>query len=245
VGKTYRIFRIFSHEGVQIVVLRNGKLFLYNSLGLIVEIILLVVWTAFDPLKPYTNETSDPTYALVICQSTHATFQTGMQWGLIGFNLAISVIGGYLAVRTRHVETNYKESKYIGLSIYNVFVMAMIVLCIEFAGGSSPTAQFLVLVFGILMVSCFTLLVLFLPKFLLTLNPDRVMERGGNSFLSNQGGSFLEKRSGGIVKQRSESELTNNVMKENKKEEEDPQFKPSANLEIALKELSGEPFKGF
>lgn len=76
------------------------------------------------------------------------------------------VIGIFLAWETRNVTlASLNDSKYIGMSVYNVVIMTLITVPLSFViGHGNIDAKFAL--FGTLfnVVSTFTLLLLFVPK---------------------------------------------------------------------------------
>ena len=127
------------------------------------------MWSFVDPLLPTLDSHSDPTRLLITCSSNSNRFQSGLSWTLIGANLILALVVWLLGVKTgcKHVEAAYKESKSIKYAVFNVFLVAVIIIPMEFFGDAlSAELKFLFLIAGILIISDFSLLVLFVPKFL-------------------------------------------------------------------------------
>lgn len=87
-----------------------------------------------------------------------------MFWAI--WKILFLVIGLFLAWETRNVTlASLNDSKYIGMSVYNVVIMTLITVPLSFViGDGNIDAKFAL--FGTLfnVVSTFTLLLLFVPK---------------------------------------------------------------------------------
>jgi len=126
--KTWRIYHVV-HSAIKFekVAIPNVYLIKLLSVGLIAEFILLIVWTAYDPIKatlrPYDDDTTRMT-----CYAPHM----GQFWAAFaGYKILWLIFGTIMAIKTRNLYEKYNESNAIGFSIYNT--MAMIVIGIPLA----------------------------------------------------------------------------------------------------------------
>lgn len=76
------------------------------------------------------------------------------------------VIGVFLAWETRHVRfRSLNDSKYIGMSVYNVVIMTLITVSLSFVVGEGHLqAKYALFSTSFNVISTFTLLLLFVPK---------------------------------------------------------------------------------
>lgn len=101
---------------------------------LAVDVILLLTWTAVDPLlrhvHNFSKEKSDPQDDVEIqrqlehCKSTHHPVWLGIMYAYKGLQL---VLGLFLAYETRSVKLKQiNDSRLVGMAIYNVAILCMI-----------------------------------------------------------------------------------------------------------------------
>ena len=76
------------------------------------------------------------------------------------------VIGVFLAWETRHVRfRSLNDSRYIGMSVYNVVIMTLITVSLSFVVGEEHVqAKYALFSTLFNIISTFTLLLLFVPK---------------------------------------------------------------------------------
>lgn len=135
-----------------------------------------------DPQYRRALMLTDVFEAQLKCQSDDTTFLIV----LIVFNAALLVWGIYLVVRTRGVESNFNESSYIGLAVYNCTFVAIIALAIIFSLNERiPTGVKIVQAVAVIYVVIFTVLVVYIPRFFRLKQasdmPSEVTVTGGTS----------------------------------------------------------------
>jgi len=174
-SKTWRIHQIFNNAKLfkRIEVKRRDVILPYFIL-MTINVITLLCWTFISPLK-YVREPlpgTDDWNRVIATYGTCSSAQSGTKGGsypylaflftVAGFNLIIANVYGY---RSRHIETEYSESKCIAIIMASVLQLSCIGFPIVFLTDTSPIATFIVLVSLIFMISMDILCFLFIPKF--------------------------------------------------------------------------------
>eukprot|EP00455_Lapot_gusevi_P018022 TRINITY_DN1975_c0_g1_i32.p1 TRINITY_DN1975_c0_g1~~TRINITY_DN1975_c0_g1_i32.p1 ORF type:complete len:715 (-),score=105.34 TRINITY_DN1975_c0_g1_i32:448-2592(-) len=186
VVKTHRINSIFNNQKLLTVRLSNSMLFSQIGVILLIEWILLAVFTARAPyvVRAYDDPISPLTKYYQQCNSNDRTVYTAL---LYVFNSCLVAYGAYLAFRTRHVHVEFNESAYIAASLYNVLFVSVIVVPVVAALGLSPSSAFILKAVGVICATCISTGILFIPKFLSIYNNE-----DENAFM--KGPSFVRSR---------------------------------------------------
>uniref|UniRef100_A0A1I8I453 G_PROTEIN_RECEP_F3_4 domain-containing protein n=1 Tax=Macrostomum lignano TaxID=282301 RepID=A0A1I8I453_9PLAT len=134
-SKTWRVHCIFTNISMSKKIIKDYQLLVIVLLLLLIDIAILTVWTAFDPMTSKKHLFS------------------------------IELIGCFFAWETRNVSVPaLNDSKYIGLSVYNALVMCLAGAAVSFALNNKQTAAFVITSLLILCCTSITLLLLFSPK---------------------------------------------------------------------------------
>ncbi|XP_029193493.2 gamma-aminobutyric acid type B receptor subunit 1-like isoform X2 [Acropora millepora] len=172
--KTWRVYKIFTNNQMkrEIGVLSNTSLFLRLCVAWFVDIIILSIWAAVDPMtrtrqiiSKFEDHDNDLKTTLYIyqCKSKHY-----LTWVLsfCGMKGVFLIFGVFLAWETRNVHyLALNDSKNIGLAVYNIFMFSCLALVIEFVVTYLPLATLVgrsITLVGTTSTICF----LFVPKIL-------------------------------------------------------------------------------
>jgi uncharacterized protein involved in cysteine biosynthesis len=121
-----------------------------------------ILWSAIDPMKARLNDDNfDTTLVTLRCTSDHEVVWKVLVSCLLALVLIPAVV---LAVLTRNVDSLFKESAWIGWSVYTVVVLVSATLAVAIGLVGSPIAQFLGIIIGTFLCATCTLSLLFLPK---------------------------------------------------------------------------------
>ncbi|GAN01001.1 hypothetical protein MAM1_0004c00430 [Mucor ambiguus] len=172
IAKNYRIYRIFQN----VFTVRTSRLKSYYlcrlvALFLLIGLIPLIIWYAAFPMQVSDAMISSSTYCW-LC--TYPTATKG-NWGHI--NIAelivliwcalLIIVAAFLAFKTRNVNRKWSETTQIAYVSYNAGLAA----CVASPSFFIPVESFVTSIFlkisSVLFAATFTLIVLFLPKFLL------------------------------------------------------------------------------
>lgn len=167
--KTYRVNRIFHTLRVRQVGLTNLELIKYSIPFLLVEIILLLVYTFANGLPyPFLEIGRSPNvFSYTICTTSNSTFQGVMIGLILGFNYILVIVAAILAYQVRDVVKEYNESVFITYLVYLYTVLGILVMAIYFTPGSSPQTadqQYISRSCGILIGVTATIVLLFVPR---------------------------------------------------------------------------------
>ncbi|XP_077867209.1 gamma-aminobutyric acid type B receptor subunit 2-like [Saccoglossus kowalevskii] len=189
-SKTWRIHKIFTNKKVKTIRIMDIHLFGVIVVLLVIDIIILTLWTALDPPTinvqfypnvPAENEV-DTIYTPMSkeCRSVYDAVWTTI---LFGYKGIIIVFGVFLAWETRKV--NYpqlNDSRHIGFAVYNVTIMCCVsVPTSMFLSPQQKDLQFILIALCLVFCSMMTLCIVFIPK----LQEHRISHRTVNDYQSN------------------------------------------------------------
>eukprot|EP00835_Amoeboradix_gromovi_P001966 NODE_101_length_20473_cov_0.516590.p3 type:complete len:739 gc:universal NODE_101_length_20473_cov_0.516590:14522-16738(+) len=131
ITRSYRLYRIFGGAKLHSQKLNDSNLLL-SVIGMVsVNVIILLVWTIADPMKPTINYQ----YLQLRCDSAYSGVFTGI---LVFYNGVLLIAAGLLANGTRKIVSEYTESTQLAWSVYNVALWSLISLPIQFSNGLDP-----------------------------------------------------------------------------------------------------------
>jgi 2',3'-cyclic-nucleotide 2'-phosphodiesterase (5'-nucleotidase family) len=164
--RTHRIHAIFNTHSLQALSKRMHTDFsLLQRLFVIfiVDVAILIVFQVMDPQTRRPVMVSDGFQAEIACKSDDSTFILA----LIVYNAALMVWGIYLAIRTRNVDSNFNESAFVGMAVYNCTFIGIIALALILTLNTDyPAAAKVVQGVAVPYVVIFTILVVYVPRFL-------------------------------------------------------------------------------
>ncbi|XP_013144269.1 PREDICTED: gamma-aminobutyric acid type B receptor subunit 1 [Papilio polytes] len=148
---------------------------LYTMVGglLVVDVVLLTAWQLRDPLqrRVETFPLEAPRHhdddvhirpELEHCESEHNTIWLGVMYGYKGLVL---VFGLFLAYETRSVKIRQiNDSRYVGMSIYNVVVLCLITAPVTLVIASQQDAAFAFVSLAIVFCCFLSMALIFIPK---------------------------------------------------------------------------------
>ncbi|EHB02290.1 Gamma-aminobutyric acid type B receptor subunit 2 [Heterocephalus glaber] len=119
------------------------------------------------------------------CENTHMTIWLGIVYAYKGL---LMLFGCFLAWETRNVSIPaLNDSKYIGMSVYNVGIMCIIGAAVSFLTRDQPNVQFCIVALVIIFCSTITLCLVFVPKLItLRTNPDAATQNKRLQITRNQ-----------------------------------------------------------
>jgi hypothetical protein len=135
-SKTWRIARILGNDKMQPLVIPTS--FLLRIFGCIVgiDIVILVIWTAVSPMSATVSvvDLNRPILSYMTCSPPNLTAHfalLGIEIAYKGILILVSIV---VAWKTRSVKLLlFNESRYIGFTIYNMFLCLAIIVPIQFA----------------------------------------------------------------------------------------------------------------
>ncbi|XP_072854575.2 gamma-aminobutyric acid type B receptor subunit 2 [Pogona vitticeps] len=194
-AKTWRVHAIFKNVKMKKKIIKDQKLMVIVGGMLLIDLCILICWQVVDPLKRTVekyNMEPDPAGRdisilpiLEHCENTHMTIWLGIVYAYKGL---LMLFGCFLAWETRNVSIPaLNDSKYIGMSVYNVGIMCIIGAAVSFLTRDQPNVQFCIVALVIIFCSTITLCLVFVPKLItLRTNPDAATRNRGLQFTQNQ-----------------------------------------------------------
>ncbi|XP_054708523.1 gamma-aminobutyric acid type B receptor subunit 2-like [Uloborus diversus] len=171
-SKTWRVHAIFTNIKLNKKIIKDYKLFMVVGVLVMIDVIILTTWQIIDPFYRETstgaplpspgNEDIEIIPELEFCQSNNMTIFLGSIYAYKGLLMAF---GCFLAWETRHVSIPaLNDSKYIGMSVYNVVIMCVIGAALSFVLREQQDAAFVIISIFIMFCSTTTLCLVFVPK---------------------------------------------------------------------------------
>ncbi|XP_012146878.1 gamma-aminobutyric acid type B receptor subunit 1 isoform X2 [Megachile rotundata] len=149
------------------------KLYTMVSGLLAVDIVLLVSWQVLDPLQrkmetfplessPFGDDDARIRPELEHCESVHNNIWLGLMYSYKGI---ILVFGLFLAYETRSIKVKQiNDSRYVGMSIYNVVVLCLITAPVTMVIASQQDASFAFVALAIIFCCFLSMALIFVPK---------------------------------------------------------------------------------
>ncbi|KYM82550.1 Gamma-aminobutyric acid type B receptor subunit 1 [Atta colombica] len=148
---------------------------LYCMLGglLSIDIILLITWQIVDPLRrrietfalelpPYGDEDAMIKPELEHCESEHNSLWLGLIYGYKGIVLAF---GLFLSYETRSLKIKLiNDSRYVGMSIYNIVVLCFITVPVVMVISSQQDASYAFSALATIFCCFLSMALIFVPK---------------------------------------------------------------------------------
>ncbi|XP_043491897.1 gamma-aminobutyric acid type B receptor subunit 1 isoform X1 [Polistes fuscatus] len=149
------------------------KLYTMVSGLLVIDIVLLGLWQGFHPLQrqievfplespPTGDDDARIRPELEHCESEHNSIWLGLIYGYKG---VILVFGLFLAYETRSIKVKQiNDSRYVGMSIYNVVVLCLITAPVTMVIASQQDASFAFVALAIIFCCFLSMALIFVPK---------------------------------------------------------------------------------
>ncbi|XP_041469544.1 uncharacterized protein LOC121419238 isoform X1 [Lytechinus variegatus] len=172
-SKTWRVHRVATFKIMpRKRAIRDTQLYLIILFLVAVDFVILLVWQIVDPMVLQIRNLflmNDPDDEFVMLQPyvkyCHSTYQTYWLVVMYIYKGILLLFGTFLAWETRKVKIPaLNDSKLIGISVYNVFILCAIGVGVSYALRTEPAALFIFLSFVVLFCTTITLGVVFVPK---------------------------------------------------------------------------------
>lgn len=176
-AKTWRIHSIFSRQRKMKITkkpINNRQLFTVLGLMLLVDMIILAIWQG---ISPHTNEilpTDEIQVFNEVCRSDNGIY---FFITILVVKALLLVWGMYLVYLTRQIDSDFRESTFIGFIIYSVSITLVVIIAVAFIISSDYTIVFFLTSVAIWIVPLATVLGLFVPKIVdIVQQPDLLWE---------------------------------------------------------------------
>ncbi|XP_072047140.1 gamma-aminobutyric acid type B receptor subunit 2-like [Amphiura filiformis] len=171
-SKTWRVYQVAAFKTPKRKVITDHLLYKVVAVLLLIDVGILTAWQVIDPMKLVVKELytrDDPTTPnqlispyIELCESEYILY-----WllALYIYKGILCIFGAFLAWETRKVTIDaLNDSKFIGISVYNVIILCTIGVTVSFLMGDDPEALYIFLCGIIIFCNTVTLLVIFIPK---------------------------------------------------------------------------------
>ncbi|KAI8820079.1 periplasmic binding protein-like I [Fimicolochytrium jonesii] len=163
-AKTFRVYKIFNNPRMMEKPMKDIHLLSYSA-GLVgVELLISLIWVLASKPVP-TDIMVSATESVLTCVSPNAKVQRVMTAISIAFNGLLLALTTLLSYKTRGVVSAFNETKWIGLSVYNLVAVCSLFLPLVYT-TTFATMAFTLRSIGILLGTGVTQLCIFGPKFL-------------------------------------------------------------------------------
>uniref|UniRef100_A0A8D8VC27 Gamma-aminobutyric acid type B receptor subunit 2 n=1 Tax=Cacopsylla melanoneura TaxID=428564 RepID=A0A8D8VC27_9HEMI len=185
-SKTWRVHSIFTDLKLNKKVIKDYQLFMVVGVLLAIDLVIMCTWHFTDPfyrgtrkMMPYHHPMSEDIQIvpeIEYCQSERMGVFLSTIYAYKGL---LMMFGAFLAWETRHVSIPaLNDSKYVGMSVYNVVLMCIMGAAISFVISDKQDASFVIISLFILFCTTTTLLLVFVPKILeLKRNPQGSVDK--------------------------------------------------------------------
>lgn len=167
-SKTWRVNKIFrtNERYVRQQVSEKDVIVPFVSL-LAANVLVLSLWTALSPLE-YTRQTHEGTddWNRVISTYGSCTSSQSLPYTLTLtiLNLGLLLVANIQAYRARSIQSEFSESRYIGIIMACMLQTCMVGFPIIFLVGENPQAMYIIMVFMIFATTMAILCLMFIPK---------------------------------------------------------------------------------
>ena len=172
--KTAIIASIFNNKSLKRQKDKRTQNFIQSILLVFVEVLLMVVMIVVAPMDKtlmiLSEDISPHSYAIVCRAQDVDGIPQGMTWvtSALALNVLMLIWGVYSAYQVRNVSSVFGEAKWIGFVMYNLFIFGGIGVLVGFFTETDPSSQSMLLSLMNLIACMGALIIMFLPKYLLT-----------------------------------------------------------------------------
>ncbi|KRX15714.1 Gamma-aminobutyric acid type B receptor subunit 2 [Trichinella nelsoni] len=170
-AKTWRVHSIFNDIHLHKKAIKDYKLFLIVGVLLLIDVLILSTWLIIDPMqmavKQLPTEKDERSNLLIkptieYCKTDYTVVFQALLYGYKGIFL---VLGCFLAWETRNVNVPaLNDSKYIGMSVYNVVLVCGVGVAISFILQDQINECYIIISMFIIFCTTITLALVFVPK---------------------------------------------------------------------------------
>lgn len=199
-SKTWRVHKIFAAgASLKKMAIKDHHLLVTVAALLMTDVVFLSCWIATDPFQSEMRKFEETLgevhreYQVVIIPALYqCTCKYKMYFFAVVFTYKglLLLFGIFLAWETRNVTIPaLNDSKYIGMSVYNVFVLTVIgaVVSLALEGSEHYNASYAILSMCLIMGTSLTMLLVFVPKIYHFYTKGEVTARGIRAFYLMEG----------------------------------------------------------
>ncbi|XP_068081779.1 gamma-aminobutyric acid type B receptor subunit 1 [Anabrus simplex] len=172
-SKVWRVHRLTTKAKTDIKKVEPWKLYLMVTGFLLVDLVLLLTWQLTDPLQrrievfPLEDPVSSEDDVKIRPELEHCESESNNIWlgVMYGYKGLVLLFGLFLAYETRSIKVKQiNDSRYVGMSIYNVVVLCMITAPVTMVIASQQDASFAFVALAIIFCCFLSMALIFVPK---------------------------------------------------------------------------------
>ncbi|XP_069950485.1 gamma-aminobutyric acid type B receptor subunit 1 isoform X1 [Cherax quadricarinatus] len=195
-SKIWRVHRLTTKTKMENKRVEPWKLYVMVGSFVVVDVIVLSVWQAVDPLQRRLEvfpleKPKDAVEDIKIkpelehCESKHNTIWLGLLYGYKGLLL---IFGLFLAYETRSIKLKQiNDSRLVGMSIYNVVVLCLITAPVTLVISTQQDASFAFVSLAIIFCCFLSMALVFVPKIVeIVRHPGERVEATGDTAPSKE-----------------------------------------------------------
>lgn len=162
-AKTWRLHRIFTLANLKISPIPLWKLMIFAGVLVLIQVVICAFWIGLGSITTVSKiDPSNPTVENIVCEQTRSNqIATWITFGWTGLCL---LIGGYYAFRVRNLPKEFNESRWIGFSIYNAALAAIIVIILGYSLPTFPSTVNILICIATFIVATGCIAFMMLPK---------------------------------------------------------------------------------
>jgi hypothetical protein len=166
--KTFRVYKIFGNKSLSKVKVSSFDIVKTYGAVLSIDLALLIIWAVTEGMKEVSVDNTVQGYWIYETQECNKAEL--WEFATTFFKVLMVLAGVYLSYITRNVPDKFAESKWIALSIYQVFILGVVGLLVK---SSSPGSLLLVQGIAVPAASIVSCCCIFGPKLLMIRNPEQ------------------------------------------------------------------------
>ncbi|KAK3920331.1 Gamma-aminobutyric acid type B receptor subunit 1 [Frankliniella fusca] len=172
-SKVWRVHRLTTHNKPDTKKIEPWKLYTMVTGLLLIDLVLLMTWQLYDPLQrrievfPLEEPTNTDDDVKIRPELEHCESEKHTVWlGVIyGYKGVVLVFGLFLAYETRSIKVKQiNDSRYVGMSIYNVVVLCLITAPVTLVIASQQDAVFAFVALAVIFCCFLSMALIFVPK---------------------------------------------------------------------------------
>uniref|UniRef100_A0A7S4PGY8 G-protein coupled receptors family 3 profile domain-containing protein n=1 Tax=Paramoeba aestuarina TaxID=180227 RepID=A0A7S4PGY8_9EUKA len=125
VAKQYKVFKVLSHKGFQVIRITNQQLFAITGGIVAVDLIVLIIWSAMSIPYLGIREVDGEDHPLCDTDDFLPFFIV-----LVAYKFILIFVSAVLAWKSRGLPSAYSEAKHIGFALYNSVILLVFFLLI-------------------------------------------------------------------------------------------------------------------
>ena len=176
--KVWRIHKLVGSSNIRRNTISNMKAALFTMPMLLVQFILLLVFTFVDP--PQQMELIEEDGGLVVQRIVCASGSDARFYTLGAYEASLVIVGCVLAYLTRNLQDDFGEAKQMIFSMYNIAFVGIMVACIVQAAGLDGNGESIMQAVGVFWGTVFSTGAFVIPR-LLQVRETRRQLRAGRS----------------------------------------------------------------